>query len=48
MDKDAKYYAYAEEHFVVALRSLDCFDEREINQYLRILEKYKFKQRKTK
>ena len=46
MNKKAKYYGYAEEHFVMASASLNHFSEREINQYVKILERYNFQERK--
>jgi len=46
MDKSTKYYAYAEEIYVLIEPSLENFTKEQINQYITFLEKYKFKTRK--
>lgn len=46
MDKKTKYYAYAEDLFVILKPSLDYFSREDLINYANILERYKFKERK--
>ena len=40
MDKSSKYYAYAEELFVILKPSLDNFSQENIVKYVEVLRKY--------
>ncbi len=46
MNKETKYYAYAEELFVILKPSLDYFSREDLIEYTSILRRYKFKERK--
>ena len=46
MNTTSKYWAYAEELYVLIEPSLKNFSKEQINDYLGFLEKYKFKTRK--
>ena len=46
MDKSAKYYAYAEELYILVEPNLKQFSESQINNYIKFLERYTFKTRK--
>ena len=46
MNKKAKYYAYAEELYVLIKPSLKKFSSQEILDYVEFLKRYKFKTRK--
>jgi len=43
---NSKYYAYAEELFVILKPSLDNFSKEELIKYVNLLERYEFKVRK--
>ena len=46
MDKNSKYYAYAEELYVLIEPSLNKFSKKDILDYISILKRYTFKTRK--
>ena len=45
MDRATRYFAYAEEYFVLVEGDLENFSEEDVVRYVRILERYNFSKR---